>query len=318
MFTDNVNEVLIGRVPADKLTVPDPATAVAAPPQVLVSPFGVATTKPAGRLSVKATPVSGMGLIAGLVMVKVSEVEPFNGMLAAPKALVMVGGVATTRFAVAVLPVPPLVEETLPVVFTKFPDAVPVIFTVRVQVLLAATVPPVSEILPEPATAVATPPQVLVSPLGVATTKPAGSVSVNATPVSATALTPGLVMVKCSDVVPFSGIAAAPKALAIEGGATTLMLADAVPPTPPSFELILPVVLFCVPAAVPATFTANVQEVLCARVAPDRLMTLVACVAVIVPPTPEPGTTLGVEANKPAGSVSLKAMPVRGVVGVLF
>src|SRR5260370_1350216 len=234
-------------------------------------------------------------------MVKVSEVEPPNGMLAAPKALMMAGGVTTTRFAVAGLPVPPLVEETLPVVFTKFPDAVPVIFTVRVQVLLAATVPPVSEILPEPATAVATPPQVLVSPLGVATTKPAGSVSVNATPVSATVLAPGLVMVKVSDVVPFSGIAAAPKALAIEGGATTLMLADAVPPTPPSFELILPVVLFCVPAAVPATFTANVQEVRCARVAPDRLMTLVACVAGILPPPHGAVRPVGEETADAAG-----------------
>src|SRR5260370_39661338 len=107
MFTDNVNEVLIGRVPADKLTVPDPATAVAAPPQVLVSPFGVATTKPAGRVSVKATPVSGMGLIPGLVMVKVSEVEPFNGIVAAPKALVIVGGATTSRLAAAGQPTPP-------------------------------------------------------------------------------------------------------------------------------------------------------------------------------------------------------------------
>src|SRR5260370_42439979 len=98
-FTATVHEALNASVPPDRLTVPDPATAVAAPPQVLVSPFGVATTKPAGRLSVKATPVTGMALIAGLVMVKVSEVEPFNGMLAAPKALAIVGGVTTTRVA---------------------------------------------------------------------------------------------------------------------------------------------------------------------------------------------------------------------------
>jgi hypothetical protein len=37
-------------------------------------------------------------------------------MLAAPKLLVIVGGAATVRFAEAVLPVPPLVDVTLPVV----------------------------------------------------------------------------------------------------------------------------------------------------------------------------------------------------------
>src|SRR5882724_3678179 len=113
-FTDNVQDVLIANVPADKLTVPEPATAVAVPPQVLVNPFGVATTKPAGRLSVKATPVSPMVLMAGLVMVKVKLVEPFSEIVAAPKALVMVGGVATVMLALAVFPVPPLVEVTLP------------------------------------------------------------------------------------------------------------------------------------------------------------------------------------------------------------
>src|SRR5258706_3027424 len=158
-FTLKVHDVLIAKVPADKLTDPEPATAVAVPPQVLVSPFGVATTKPAGRLSVKATPVSGMVLIAGLVMVKVSDVEPFSGIVAAPNAFTMVGGVATDRFAVAVLPVPPLVELTLPVVLTKFPEAVPVTFTVNVQLLLTAIVPPASDTLPDPATTVAKPPQ---------------------------------------------------------------------------------------------------------------------------------------------------------------
>ena len=131
-------------------------------------------------MSVNATPVREMVLAAGLVMVKVKLVEPFSGMLAAPNDLVIVGGVATDRFAVAVLPVPPLVEVTLPVVLTKFPEAVPVTFTVSVQEPLAAIVPPVSEMLPEPATAVAVPPHVFVKPLGVATTIPAGKLSVNA------------------------------------------------------------------------------------------------------------------------------------------
>ncbi len=52
----------------------------------------------------------------GFWMVNVSEVVPFNGMLAAPNALVIDGGVATVKLAEAVLPVPPLVEVTFPVV----------------------------------------------------------------------------------------------------------------------------------------------------------------------------------------------------------
>src|SRR5258707_9811271 len=157
-FTDKVQEVLIARVPAERLTELEPATAVPAPPQVLANPLGVATTKPAGRLSVKATPVSGMVLAAGLVMVKVSEVEPFNGMLAAPNALVMVGGVATARLAVAVLPVPPLVELTFPVVLIKFPEAVAGTLPVTVRGVMTATGPPVSNMLANPAPTAATPP----------------------------------------------------------------------------------------------------------------------------------------------------------------
>src|SRR5882724_622054 len=316
-FTDNVHEALTATVPPDRLTDPEPATAVAVPPHVLVRPFGVATTKPAGRLSVNATPVSATPAF-GFVMVKVSEVEPFSGIVAAPNALLIVGGAATVRLADAVLPVPPFVEVTFPVVLFFTPEVVPVTFAVSVQVLLTAIVPPVSEMLPEPATAVAVPPHVLVKPFGVAITRPAGKASVNATPVSATAFAPGLVMVKVSDVVPLRGTEAAPNALAIDGGATTLMLADAVPPIPPSVDVTFPVVLFCVPAAVPVTFTAKVHEVLDASVAPDRLITFVACVAVIVPPPQLPVKPFGVEITRPAGKVSLKLTPLSVVVVLLF
>src|SRR5580693_6908904 len=103
-FNETAHEAPTASVPLDKLTELAPATAVAVPPHVLDNPLGVATTKPAGRLSVNATPVSGMALETGLVMSKVREVDPFNGILAAPNDLVIVGGVATARFAVAVLP----------------------------------------------------------------------------------------------------------------------------------------------------------------------------------------------------------------------
>src|SRR5260221_197248 len=130
--------------------------------------------------------------------------------------------------------------------------------------------------VPDPAVAVAGPPQVLVSPFGVATTSPAGRLSVTATPVSAIPLVTGLVMVRVSAEVPFSAIGVGLNALAIDGGASTARLAEAVPPVPPSVEVTLPVVLFLVPPVVPVTFTAKVHEVLAVRLAPDRLMTPVA------------------------------------------
>ena len=47
-----------------------------------------------------------------MVSVNVSVVVPSTTMLAAPKALAIVGGAPTVRFAEAVPPVPPLVEVT--------------------------------------------------------------------------------------------------------------------------------------------------------------------------------------------------------------
>ena len=100
--------------------------------------------------------------------------------------------------------------------------------------MLAAIVAPASVILADPDVAVMVPPpHEPVSPFGVATVSPAGSVSTNATPVSATALATGFVIVKLSAEFVFGGTFAGVKALEIEGGATTFMLADAVPPVPP-------------------------------------------------------------------------------------
>ena len=49
-------------------------------------------------------------------MVMVREVTPFSEILAAPNAFWIVTGEATLRLAVAVLPIPPLVDVTFPVV----------------------------------------------------------------------------------------------------------------------------------------------------------------------------------------------------------
>ena len=139
--------------------------------------------------------------------------------------------------------------------------------------LFTAMVAPVNAI-PVGAVVVSVPPQTVAEAL--ATVKPVGSVSVNATPVKATELAAGFVMVNVSDVVALSPIVAGLNTLAMDGGATTLTLAEAVPPVPPSVEVTLPVVLFCKPAAMPVTFTENTQELLAARLAPVRLITLVA------------------------------------------
>lgn len=114
----------------------------------------------------------------------------------------------------------------------------------RTQLLEVAMAPPVSERLPEPATAVAVPPQEFATPFGVATTMPEGSVSVTATPVSDCVLAAGLVNVSVKEVVPSSATFAEPNDTAIDGGASTTTLAEVEEPLPPSFEVPAPVVLF--------------------------------------------------------------------------
>src|SRR6478736_1788852 len=149
-------------------------------------------------------------------MVNVSDVVPFSGMLAAPKALVIDGGEATVKLAEAVLPVPPLVEVTLPVVFVYCPEAAPVTVTLNWHWLFAAIVAPVSAI-PVGAVVVSVPPQTVAEAF--ATVRPVGNVSVNATPVKATVLAAGLVMVNVSEVVAFRAMLLGLNTLAIEGGA---------------------------------------------------------------------------------------------------
>ena len=311
--------LLVAIVPPVKVTVPEPAVAVIVPaPQVPARPFGVETTNPAGRVSVNATPVSAIDALA-LVIVKVSEVEPARPIEAAPKAFAMLGGVPTLKIAVAVLPVPPFVELTAPVVLVKTPGVAPVTFTLKVQLVATAIVAPVRLTALDPAVAVMVPPpQVPASPLGVATVIPAGSVSVKATPVNAAVLAAGFVTVKLRLDVPFGVMDVGLKAFARDGGATTTRLAEAVPPVPPSVDVTLPVVLFWVPAATPVTFTEKVHELLAAKAAPVKLITFVPCVAVIVPAPHVPARPFGVETTRPAGSVSAKPTPERLCVELLF
>src|SRR5437763_634061 len=100
---------------------PVPAVAVTVPPQVLVNALGVATTSVPvveGSVSLNATPVRSPAATAlGLVTVNVNEVLPFSGTLAAPNALLTVGGTTTVSEALEVLPVPALVEVACTLLF---------------------------------------------------------------------------------------------------------------------------------------------------------------------------------------------------------
>ena len=120
---------------------------------------------------------------------------------------------------------------------------VPTTFTENVQEPPAAMVPP-DKLTTEAEVVMVPDPQEPVRPFGLATARPAGSVSPNATPLRATVAF-GFVMVKLRVVVPFRLMLAAPKALAMDGGPITVMVAVLLgAPAPLSVEEIGPVVLF--------------------------------------------------------------------------
>src|SRR3954470_7031354 len=165
-------------------TEPEPAGAVTAPVQFVLSPLGVATTSPDGKLSVKATPLNPT-VVLGLVRVKVSDVDPSSGTVVAPNALVSSGGATTVTSADAPVPDPPWTDDTSEVVLLCKPDAMPVTSTENVQLLALVKVAPDSDTDPVPAPAVIVPPpHDPVSPLGSATASPDGNVSVKPTPVN--------------------------------------------------------------------------------------------------------------------------------------
>lgn len=150
------------------------------PPQVPVRPLGVEITRPAGRVSLKPTPVS---VVVALLfwMVKLRLVEPFNGMLAAPNDLMMTGGPTTVIDALEVFPKPALVELACTLLFFT-PAVVPCTFTETVQLVFGASTAPLKDTATDPSAAVAVPLHVLFRLPGVATISPAGKLSLNATP----------------------------------------------------------------------------------------------------------------------------------------
>ena len=128
-------------------------------------------------------------------------------------------GSFTSTLAVAVLPVPPLVEVTLPVVLIFSPVLLPVTVTLKLQLPPAAIDPPLKAITPVAAVVVRVPPHWDVDES--ATVSPAGRVSVNATPVRAVEGF-GLLIEKIRLVVSPVKMGFAVKDLAMTGGATTV------------------------------------------------------------------------------------------------
>src|SRR5262249_29798379 len=113
------------------------------------------------------------------MIVKVSDDVPPSGIDSGAKLLAMLGGsvaMPTVSVALAVFPVPPLVEVTAVVVLALLPTVVAVTLIENVQDPAAARVAPERLTLPPPAVAVMVPPpHEPVRPLGLATTTPEGS-----------------------------------------------------------------------------------------------------------------------------------------------
>jgi hypothetical protein len=107
----------VAMLPPVTLTLVEFAAAVTVPPQVFDTPGVDATCRPFVSVSLNAMPFSAVVLFAGFVIVNVIVVVPFSGTVAAPNALLIVGGATTFNVAVLlVVPVPPSVDVMAPVV----------------------------------------------------------------------------------------------------------------------------------------------------------------------------------------------------------
>jgi hypothetical protein len=105
------------------------------------------------------------------------------------------------------------------------PGVVPVTCTETVQDEFSPIDPPVRDTLADPGVAVTVPLQLFVKPFDEATTNPAGSVSVNDTPVNPTELVEGFVRVIVRPVLLRIGRSVVPNDFPVTGGATTIRVA---------------------------------------------------------------------------------------------
>jgi len=208
-----------------------------------------------------------------------------------------------------VVPVPPLVALTLPVVLLYVPSAVGVTFTETVQLLLALTDPPLTLIEVDAAVAPLTDSPQGFTRLGVlATCRFAGNVSLTASPVRAAVLPAGLVMVSVRVEGVLIGTLAGENAFVIVGGFSTFNVADAVVPVPPFAELTFPVVLFAAPTVESVTLTVMLQLLPVLMDPPLKLSAVSPGFGEKLPPQ-ELVAFVGLATDRPAGNGSLTATP---------
>ena len=253
---------------------------------------------PLGSGSLTATPVRLTVLPDGLVIVRVRVEVAASGVLVGLNDLAIVGGNSTASVADAVEPVPPFVELTAPVVLAFAPEVVLVTLTVMVQLLLVLMVAPLRLIVFEPTVFPArVPPEHVVVPT-VAMVMPEGKVSLTATPLCATVLAVGLVMVIVIVDVPFTAMLVGLNALVMVGADTTVSVAEAVVPVVVGLvELTVPVVLALLPAVVAVTFTEAVHVPPTAMVPPVKLIEVAPAVGLKVGEPQPLVVALGVEAT---------------------
>src|SRR6516162_2235034 len=98
MSTVNIHVAPAASVAPVKLIDPDPGAAVIVPPpQDPLTPFGVATTSPAGSVSVNPTPVSEVPPL-GLLRLKLTLVVPPTPILDTANASLSVGAATTVLY----------------------------------------------------------------------------------------------------------------------------------------------------------------------------------------------------------------------------
>jgi hypothetical protein len=121
----------------------------------------------------------------------------------------------------------------------------------------------------------------------------------------------GFVIVNVSVEVPFKGMLVGLNDLLIDGGATTVIDADAVLPVPPLAADTFPLTLFFTPAVAPVTVTV-IRQLPLAPIAPPVSVIVSGAVVVNVPPPHTLEVPLGTV--NPEGNVSVNATPVNAVV----
>jgi hypothetical protein len=233
-FTEIVHDAPGARLAPVNVIVPEPEVAVGVVLQVLLRPFGEATTKvpgaALGKVSVNDIPFSvEAALLLGLVIVNVRLVVPLSGIVEAPKTLLIVGGLITVRLGLAdaVLPLPASVESIV-TLFGFMPSLVPVTSTLIVQGLaLTGKAAFRKLILVDPAVAVTEPPQPFTT-FGVAATTNPDTVPPevrSSVKLELMVTTFGFVIENVIVLVLPTLMVAGAKPLLIEGGCRTMMLA---------------------------------------------------------------------------------------------